>query len=71
MDDVDNLIVPEDLSKALSKIDGATEFFGSINASSKSFVLRHLKLAKTANTRKKRIEQIAKLSGKGEKLPGS
>ena len=71
MDDVDNLIVPEDLSEELSKLDGAAEFFNSINPSSKRFVLRWIKLAKTEKTRKNRIKKLAKLSAKEEKLPGS
>lgn len=71
MDDVDNLIVPEDLSQALLKLEGAEVFFNSINPSSKRFVLRWLKLAKTEKTRKNRINKIAELSSKGEKLPGS
>ncbi len=71
MDDVDNLVVPEDLLKGLSQREGALDFFQTINASSKRFVLRWIKLAKTAKTRKKRIEKIAMLSSKGQKLPGS
>ena len=71
MDDVDNLIVPEDLSQALLKLEGAAAFFHSINPSSKRFVLRWLKLAKTDKTRKNRIHKLAELSSKGEKLPGS
>lgn len=71
MDDVDNLIVPEDLTRALAKLDGAEAFFRSINPSSKRFVLRWVKLAKTDITRDKRIAEIAALSAKGEKLPGS
>jgi uncharacterized protein YdeI (YjbR/CyaY-like superfamily) len=71
MNEVDHLIVPEDLSKALKNIDGATEFFTTINDSSKRFVLRWIKLAKTDKTRKNRIQRIATLSSKGEKLPGS
>lgn len=71
MEDVDNLVVPEDLQKTLQKYDGATEFFYAINDSSKRFVLRYIKLAKTENTRVSRIEQIAELASKGEKLKGS
>jgi uncharacterized protein YdeI (YjbR/CyaY-like superfamily) len=71
MDDVDNLIVPKDLSKALSKKDGALDFFNTINDSSKRFVLRWLKLAKTVKTRSKRIHQLVALSAKEEKLKGS
>jgi len=71
MDDVDQLIVPKDLQEALMKYDGATEFFYAINDSSKRFVLRWLKLAKTDKTRAFRILQLAVLSAKGEKLKGS
>ena len=71
MDDVDNLVVPEDLAEELSKQDGAADFFNSINPSSKRFVLRWIKLAKTEKTRKSRITKLVELSAKGEKLPGS
>lgn len=71
MDDVDNLEIPEDLAKVLAECSRASEFFTSINDSSKRFVLRWIKLAKTDKTRKSRIEKIAELSAKGEKLPGS
>ena len=71
MDDVDALILPEDLKKALKALPPAATFFDSINPSSKRFVLRWIKLAKTEKTRKSRILKIAQLSAKGEKLPGS
>ncbi|WP_194972679.1 YdeI/OmpD-associated family protein [Aquiflexum lacus] len=71
MDDVDNLVVPEDLQKALKKYEGATEFFNAINDSSKRFVLRYIKLVKTKKTRVSRIGQIAILASRGEKLKGS
>jgi uncharacterized protein YdeI (YjbR/CyaY-like superfamily) len=71
MDDVDNLVIPKDLDIALNKIEGAFDFFENINDSSKRFVLRWIKLAKTDKTRKNRIEKITKLSSIGEKLPGS
>ena len=71
MDDVDNLIVPKDLFEELSRHDGAADFFDSINPSSKRFVLRWIKLAKTEKTRKSRMIKLAELSAKGEKLPGS
>ena len=71
MDDVDNLIIPDDLTNELSKNQDALEFFRGINDSSKRFVLRWIKLAKTESTRKRRIDKIAHLSSKGEKLPGS
>lgn len=71
MDDVDQLIIPNDLQLELEKSDGASKFFHAINASSKRFVLRYIKLAKTDKTRTKRILEIALLSSKGEKLKGS
>lgn len=71
MDSVDRLEVPEDLAEALKNKTAAKDFFDAINPSSKRFVLRWLKLAKTEKTRRNRIEKIVLLSGKGEKLPGS
>jgi uncharacterized protein YdeI (YjbR/CyaY-like superfamily) len=71
MEDVDKLMVPKDLQKALARQEGATEFFYAINDSSKRFMLRWLKLAKTEQTRAARIAQLAALSAKGEKLKGS
>lgn len=71
MDDVDKLIKPADLNIALSAVPEAEVFFDSINDSSKRFVLRWLKLAKTQATRNNRIEKLVGLSKRGEKLPGS
>jgi len=71
MEDVDKLIVPQDLLEALRKKEGAEDFFHTINDSSKRFVLRWIKLAKTEKTRASRVEKIAGLSAKGEKLKGS
>ena len=71
MDDVDALIVPNDLEKALKVLPEAYAFFVNINPSSKRFVLRWLKLSKTDKTRQKRIAQLVELSAKGEKLKGS
>ncbi len=71
MDEVDNLVIPNDLKIALNRHEGAFDFFDNINDSSKRFVLRWIKLAKTDKTRNNRIEKIAKLSSIGERLPGS
>jgi uncharacterized protein YdeI (YjbR/CyaY-like superfamily) len=71
MEDVDKLILPQDLLEALQKKEGAEDFFHAINDSSKRFVLRWIKLAKTEKTRNARVEKIAGLSAKGEKLKGS
>lgn len=71
MDDVDKLIIPTDLQNVLREYKGATDFFNSINDSSKRFALRWLKLAKTEKTRVSRIVHLAELAAKGEKLKGS
>ncbi|MEL7268140.1 MAG: YdeI/OmpD-associated family protein [Bacteroidota bacterium] len=71
MDDVDNLVIPDDLARALSQLPQAEVFFNSLNDSSKRFVLRWIKLAKTEKTRTKRIQEIVHLSAKREKLKGS
>jgi len=40
MDEVDNLIIPDDFKSALQNLEGAFDFFQNINDSSKRFVLR-------------------------------
>ena len=71
MDDVDNLIIPDDLNAALASKAVALSFFEQLNPSSKRFALRWLKLSKTPKTRQNRIQKITHLATKGEKLPGS
>ena len=70
MDDVDNLIIPDDLQNALNENQTANQFFNQLSPSNKRFVLRYLKLAKTDVTRQKRIIQIVTLSAEGKKIPG-
>lgn len=69
MDDVDALLIPDDLHAALAARPGALEFFVAINDSSKRNALRHVKLAKTEKTRRGRVEKLARLAERGEKLP--
>lgn len=71
MSDVDQLIIPPDLQAGLDAQPGASAFFHAINDSSKRFVLRWLKLAKTPKTRAARVAELARLSARGEKLKGS
>ena len=71
MDDVDALIKPDDLAKALASYPDATRYFDNFNASSKRFILRWIKLAKTPKTRAKRIAEAALRASKNEKIPGS
>lgn len=70
MDEVDNLIVPDDLNLALNENKIAFDFFQKLSPSSKRFILRYIKLAKTAETRNKRIVQVSTLAAQNKKIPG-
>lgn len=71
MDDVDALIKPADFIKSLEENPPAMQCFDAFGASSKRFMLRHIKIAKTESTRAKRIAEITSLAKQGKKLPGS
>ncbi len=71
MNDVDALIKPPDFLKCLEENAPAMEYFDKFGASSKRFMLRYIKIAKTGETRAKRISEISLLAKKGVKLPGS
>ena len=59
LDTVDELIIPEDLNAALKTHAGANDFFESLSNSSKKALLQWLVLAKKAETRQRRIEEVA------------
>mgnify|MGYP001791665063 CR=1 FL=1 len=69
MDDVDALIVPDDLRQTLDETAGAASFFDNAAPSYRRNVLRWIKLAKTEPTRRKRLDQTAAFSARGEKIP--
>lgn len=71
MDDVDALVKPSDFLEALQKHKPAMANFDSFGNASKRFMLRLIKLAKTTQTRQKRIMEISLLAQKNTKLPGS
>lgn len=70
MDDVDALIKPTDFVTELNKYKNATINFNSFGASSQRFILRWIKIAKTPETRIKRLKQISELADKNLKIPG-
>ena len=70
MDDVDALIIPDDFEKILNNFENAKTNFKAFGASSQRFVLRWIKLAKTPETRLKRMQQAAELADKNQKIPG-
>jgi uncharacterized protein YdeI (YjbR/CyaY-like superfamily) len=71
MDDVDALEIPNDLLEVLLAHPPAADHFECFSNSSKRFVLRWIKLAKTPKTRTKRIETTALLAAQNLKIPGS
>jgi len=70
MDDVDALIKPSDFVNELNKYENATNNFNAFGASSQRFILRWIKLAKTPETRIKRLKQASELADKNLKIPG-
>ena len=70
MDDVDALVVPEDLARALAGTPGAEQGFAGLPPSRRRFTLRWLALAKTEATRTARVARVTDLSSRGERLPG-
>ena len=71
MDDVDALIKPDDFIESLKRHQNALDNFNNFGASSQRFTLRWLKLAKTLETRSKRIQQACELASKNLKIPGT
>ncbi len=67
--DVDALIVPEDLRAALDGTPIAAQNFDQSAPSYRRNLLRWVKLAKTPQTRTKRIAQIVDHAARDEKIP--
>ncbi|WP_126973934.1 YdeI/OmpD-associated family protein [Gynurincola endophyticus] len=65
MDDIEELIIPEDLNSVLNKSKKAVIFFESQSKSIKKILLHWVVTAKRPETRKKRIDEIARLAAKG------
>ncbi|MFA6001949.1 MAG: YdeI/OmpD-associated family protein [Thermoleophilia bacterium] len=68
--DVDNLVVPDDLSEALSANEKAEAFFNRINASDQKAYLFWITSAKQEETRKKRIKMTVKQLAKNKRRTG-
>ena len=65
MDDVEKLIIPEDLLQALTKNENALAFFQNQAKSIKKQMLHWVVIAKRAETREKRIAEIARSAAEG------
>jgi uncharacterized protein YdeI (YjbR/CyaY-like superfamily) len=62
LDDVEELIIPEDLEKEFKTKEGSMDFFLSLSRSVRKSILQWLVLAKRSETRQKRITEIAELA---------
>ncbi|MEQ8471717.1 MAG: YdeI/OmpD-associated family protein [Marinoscillum sp.] len=68
LDEVENLIVPEDLGLAFTNHPGSKDYFLGLSKSAKKILLSWIVLAKRAETRQKRIDEIAE-NAKSSQLP--
>lgn len=66
LDDIENLIVPEDLRIALHKNESSMDFFESRSKSTKKAMLYWVASAKRIETRKKRIAEIVQSLAEGK-----
>ena len=67
LDEVEELIVPEDLETAFGSQTGSKDFFLSLSKSVRKSMLQWLVLAKRPETRRKRVSEIAELASQGLK----
>ncbi|MEM1104756.1 MAG: YdeI/OmpD-associated family protein [Pseudomonadota bacterium] len=70
MDDVDALIYPQDLEDAFKDNSVARKNFAGFAPSAQRFTLRWIKLAKSEQTRAKRIRTTVECASKGAFVPG-
>jgi len=64
LDEVEELIVPDDLAVAFRLHSGARNYFDSLSKSTRKAALAWVALAKRPETRQKRIDEIAVSAGK-------
>lgn len=67
LDEVEELMLPQDLEQALQAQVGAAPFFDTLSRSHRRTLLQWLVLAKRPETRRKRIEGIAEACAQGRK----
>lgn len=67
LDEVEELIIPEDLDKAFKAHPGSKDFFTSLSKSIKKMMLHWVLTAKRLETREKRIAELAQLATQKQK----
>ena len=59
LDEVEELIIPQDLEEAFTNLDNSKHHFLALSKSNRKYLLQWIALAKTKATRQKRILEIA------------
>jgi uncharacterized protein YdeI (YjbR/CyaY-like superfamily) len=67
LDDVEELVIPDDLETEFGKRLGAKDFFLSLSKSVKKIILYRVASAKRPETRQKRITEIVELAAQKQK----
>lgn len=67
LDAVENLEVPDDLAAAFAEHPGSAENFGAFPKSARRGILEWIAQAKTEATRRKRVEETARLAARNER----
>jgi len=67
LDEVEELIIPNDLEEAFKKHKGSKDYFLSLSKSIRKMMLTSLVLARRPETRQKRIHEIAEHAGQNKK----
>jgi len=67
LDDIENVLIPDDLVSALQKNKTAQREFDRFNKSAKKVILLWIKTAKRSETRAKRVYETVRLAAKGIK----
>jgi uncharacterized protein YdeI (YjbR/CyaY-like superfamily) len=67
LDEIDALTVPDDLAAALAAIESAQRHFDAFPPSARRGILEWIAQAKTEPTRRKRIDETARLAGENRR----
>ena len=67
LDDIENVVIPDDLDSALQENKTAQREFDRFNRSAKKVILLWIKTAKRSETRAKRVRETVRLAAKGLK----
>lgn len=67
LDDVENLVVPDDLAAAFDRHAGSGEVWEAFSPSVRRGILEWIVRAKRPDTRSRRVEETARLAARGER----